>query len=162
MNKHSEHIVTDTTLIRYLQKQTSENEDKMIESWLLDNSENQHHFNRLKKLWDLSDFANDFDLINTAGDWEKVKSRMEIVRPKSKTKKLNSTFSIITRIAAIIVLTVGITFLIRYYLIPDPEMMVYSTEFNQSEVLLSDGSKVYLNKIVQNHFRRVSGDNKTA
>ena len=146
MKNHSEHIVTDSILIRYLQKQTSEDEDKNIESWLLDSPDNQSHFNSLKKIWEHSNSKIDFDLIDTAGDWEKVKSRIENAEHKPMTKKLNSTFSLFVRIAAIIVLAVGITFLLKYYLLSDPEMIVQATEFNQSEILLSDGSKVYLNK----------------
>lgn len=146
MKDHSQHNITDLTLIRYLQKQTSEEENKMIESWLILSRDNQHHLNGLKKLWQSRASVDDFDLIDTAGDWEKVKSRIENVGHKPITKKLNSTFSLIVRIAAIIVLAVGITFLLRYYLLTEPEMIFHSTEINQSEILLSDGSKVYLNK----------------
>jgi len=146
MKNHSEHMVTDSILIRYLQQQTSEDEDKKIESWLLDSPDNQSHFNSLNKIWEHSNSKIDFDLIDADGDWEKVKSRIENVGHKPISKKLNSTFSLFVRIAAIIVLAVGITFLLRYYLLTEPEMIVHSTEINQSEILLSDGSKVYINK----------------
>jgi len=146
MKNHPLHIITDTVLVKYLQGQTSEQENKIIRSWISDNQENQDHFNRLKKLWEHSDPINDFDSIDVNSEWEKVRNRINNVRPEIKTRKLNSTFFFILRIAAIIVLAVGITFIIRYYIVPDPEMMVHSTELNQSEILLSDGSKVYLNK----------------
>jgi len=73
MNNQSQHNITDLTLIRYLQKQTSEKENKMIESWLILSQDNQHQLNDLKKLWQSRASVDDFDLIDIDGDWEKVK-----------------------------------------------------------------------------------------
>ena len=146
MKNNLEHIVTDSILIKYLQKQTSDNEDIMIESWLWDSHDNQSHFNCLKKIWECSESITDFDLIDISGDWEKVKSKIEANGNNSQTKKLHSTFYTIARIAAVFILALGIAILIRYFLVNEPEMIVHSTKFDQSEILLSDGSKVYLNK----------------
>jgi len=73
MNNQSQHNITDLILIRYLQKQTSEKENKMIESWLILSRDNQHQLNDLKKLWQSRASVDDFDLIDIDGDWEKVK-----------------------------------------------------------------------------------------
>lgn len=146
MKNNPEHIVTDSILIKYLQKQTSDNEDIMIESWLSDSPDNQSHFNSLKKIWKHSDSITDFDVIDIAGDWEKVKSKIEAKGNNTQSKKLHSTFYTIARIAAIFILVIGIAILVGYFLVNEPEMIVHSTEFNQSEVLLADGSRVYLNK----------------
>ena len=145
MNNCDQHKISDSTLIRYIQKLTSEKEDKMIESWLL-KQDNHNYLNKLEKLWQHGSAVEDFDLINMENDWEKVKARIENVDSCHKIRKSNPAFSLIARIAAIIVLAVGITFLLRYYLLAEPEMIVLSTELNQREILLPDGSTVYLNQ----------------
>lgn len=146
MKNHSEHNVTDSILIRHLQKQTSENEDKIIENWLVESTVNQSYFSNLKKIWEHSDSIEDFELIDAAGDWKKVKPKINTEGNKPKVKKLHAAFYTIARIAAVFILILGIAILVRYFLVNEPELLVHSTEFNQSELLLSDGSKVFLNQ----------------
>jgi len=144
MNKPEKHTITDQTLIRFIEKETSIEENELIKSWLFKQN-NRDHFDKLKKLWKHSDAINDFDLIDTAKDWKNVKLKIENLEATPTIKKLNS-FTIFMRIAAILIVLVGITLLIRYYIFSPPEMIAVSTGLNQSEIVLPDDSRVYLNE----------------
>ncbi len=144
MNKQEKHKISDQELIRFMEKEMSKEENEIIESWLSDET-NLEHFNNLKKLLQHSEAINDFESIDIVEDWEKVKTRIINSEGQSKIRKLYS-FSTLVKVAAILVILVGITILIRYYLLPDPEMIAISTDLNKSEFILPDNSKVYLNE----------------
>lgn len=145
MKNQSEHIITDTVLVRYLQQQTSEAENEKIKSWISEKKENQDHFHKLQKIWESGNAINDFDLIDTSDDWEKVKSKIDRKTIHPITRKINPTFSTFARIAALLIMAVGLTIVLRHLLTSDPMMIVHATELNGAEVILSDGSKVYIN-----------------
>ena len=65
---------------------------------------------------------------------------------KPTTRKLISNSTRLVRIAAILLFIAGLTFIIRNYFLHEPEMIVYASGQNKSEVLLSDGSRVHLNQ----------------
>lgn len=146
MKNRSQHIVTDSILISFLQKQTSEKEEKIIQAWLLNSPENQSYFEKLRTIWEQSISIIDFDLIDAEGDLNIVKSKIESEGNKPKTKELHFRLYAIARIAAVFIIMLGIALLTKYFLVNDPEMLVHATEVNQSEVVLSDGSKVFLNQ----------------
>jgi ferric-dicitrate binding protein FerR (iron transport regulator) len=145
MKNHSAHIVNDDLLIKYLQKQTNEDQSSEIELWLSDSPDNQSRFNNVKKIWEHSSLISDFDLIDTVGDWQIVQSKMGTGNV-IKTKSINLKLYTVARIAAVVLVAFGIFFLMKYFMGNKSEMLIYATGQDQLELLLSDSSKVYLNQ----------------
>ena len=76
MSKSPNSHIDDELLVRYLSKDTSVEESKLIEIWL-DFDENNHtYFNELKLLWQVSASAKKAENINTQADWQKVQQRI--------------------------------------------------------------------------------------
>jgi len=144
MNNQEKNIITDQLLINFIKKETTKKESLLIESWLED-KQNKEHFDGITKLWQHSEYIHDFEAIDTNKDWETVRSRIWNNEHKLKIRKIN-TLSLILKVAAVIIVLAGITILIRNYLMVPPEMIAISTNSHQSEVILPDESKVYLNK----------------
>lgn len=158
-DKHQNNI-PDQLLLKYLERKTTKEEKKTVENWLTD-IDNQHHFSQLKKLWETVNQGDEFDLINVEEDWQKVKKRIEHVDKKRETSKLSPAFTMLARVAAVIVLMIAVGFLINYF-ISGPEMIILRTGQNQDMVTLSDGSNIYLNEFAELSYpEKFSGKTRT-
>ncbi len=76
--------------------------------------------------------------IDVVGDWGLVRDRIGF----SKSRKV----SILWRAAAIAILVLGIGFTVQHYVIVSPDKIIASTAENQKEIVLPDGTLVFLNK----------------
>jgi len=90
-----------------------------------------HQFTNLEK----------FQSIDVEGDWNVVKHRMDF--PK------NRRISTVWRAAAIAILLLGVGFIAKQYVLNPPEIIIAMTGEEQKEVLLPDGSQVFLNRYSQ-------------
>ncbi|MCK4747618.1 MAG: FecR domain-containing protein [Bacteroidales bacterium] len=84
-------------------------------------------------------FANldKFQSIDVDGDWNVVKDRIGF----QKSRRI----SIIWRVAAIAILVLGVGFLAKQYIFTSPATIIAMTGEDQKEVILPDGSQVFLN-----------------
>ena len=79
-----------------------------------------------------------FQSIDIEADWQKVRGRMS----EGKSRRLNPLW----RIAAAVILLLGVGFIAQKYLAPAPEMIAEIAGEQMKEVVLPDGSLVTLNK----------------
>jgi transmembrane sensor len=79
-----------------------------------------------------------YQSINIEEDWQKVKGRMSA----EKSRRLSPFW----RIAAAVILLLGVGFIAQKYLAPSPEMIAVLSGEQMKEVLLPDGSMVTLNR----------------
>lgn len=148
-------------LTKYLAKECTPSEEKSVNEWLAEDAKNREYFQHLEELWNLSEKNYPTDMpFNTEVDWAVLKNRMEdegivgnIKTTASRsTFSLNSTWSVLLRIAAIFLLAglFGLyTFNTIYIPVEDVEESTFK-EISMSKgkrggVTLSDGTKVYLN-----------------
>lgn len=79
-----------------------------------------------------------FQSINVNEDWIKVKERIGF---KKRRRAMMAW-----RVAAIVILLLGFGFLAKHYVIITPELLTASTQNEKMEILLPDGSSVFLNE----------------
>ena len=79
-----------------------------------------------------------YQSINIEEDWQKVRGRMSKETPRRISPFL--------RIAAAVILLLGVGFIAQKYLAPSPDMIAVLSGDQMKEVLLPDGSMVTLNK----------------
>jgi ferric-dicitrate binding protein FerR (iron transport regulator) len=150
MKKEPEHITSESTIVKFLNDDLSEAERENFNRWLNEASENKKLFEEIKKIWIHSENINDLQLIDTKGDWAKVKKRMNFEGSRSGGIASPSQSMIwVRRIAAVFVLLIGIGFLAKQFIFHAPDMIVVNTGDYKEEIVLPDGSSVYLNKYSQ-------------
>ncbi len=145
MKNESDHI-DEYLLLRYVKGDCTEGEIKQIRSWTDENPENKKALEAIQNIWDHSTTLSDFEKIDVESDWKTVKSRMNFERAGDPGKVERSSLPYVFRVAASIVLVLSIGFFIYSYLADEPEYLAASTTDQLEEVLLPDGSIVYLNE----------------
>lgn len=139
-NRHPDHDL----LAKYLAGETTMSESETVESWLAESEENMAEFDRLSAIWNgTSETTPPF---NSAAAWKKVEPKDESETPVVQlgTAKSSSRYWI-----AAAAMLAGVIILFGAYRSimtgNDVEMLVAETQDEPLELLLSDGSVVYLN-----------------
>lgn len=158
MENAEKYPIDESVLIRHLIKQTDSEENRAIELWLLQNTENQKLYADLSKIWENS-FAIKAPLpkVNVDSAWEKMQAKMKSTtsaKEAQETKVIalkpkNSPQSIfkVWQIAASIVLLVGMTWVIStLFNNESTDNQVFATTNKTSELNLADGTRVFLNR----------------
>ena len=124
-------------LYKYFECQTSSAEEQAVVSWVNDSSENKKLFEEERKLWALTCLREDLVQINTE---KKI---------LSKQFNLYKRLVPLLKIACILLIGLFIGRLIFYNSGEKGEGMqsVISPAGQQTEIILSDGSKVWLNSL---------------
>jgi len=86
----------------------------------------------------LFDNLENFQSIDLEKDWMKVEERIDF--------KKSRRIPLLWRAAAIAILLLGIGFLANRYIIKTPELLIASSLDGRKEIILSDGSTVFLNE----------------
>ncbi|WP_346883033.1 FecR domain-containing protein [uncultured Algibacter sp.] len=136
MNENYTHI-NDAHLIEYLQKRTTDTENKQIENWMQVSEENRMQFENVKQLWKISSMTEDFEKIDTDASWKKVAHKIED-STEPKVRKIG--FSILWKVAASVILLIGIS--IPFFIDNDTSLIATTTK----EYTLPDGTQLWLKK----------------
>lgn len=135
-------------LVKYFQKETNSSENEKILNWLRADISNRETFNELKLTWEI---FNDHKIpTNNEADWNSLRDKM-MINPSAGSKD-NNPFLVFVRYAAAIFLGFALFFTYDHYLKIDQAKLAESG-FNEiivpkgekSQILLSDGTKVWLN-----------------
>ena len=150
MKKEPEHITRESTIIKFLNDDLSEAERENFNRWLDEASENRKLFEEIKKIWVHSENINDLQFIDSKGDWAKVKKRINFEGSRSGViASPSKSMFWFRRIAAVFILLIGIGFLAKQFIFKAPDMITVNTGDYKEEIILPDGSSVYLNKYSQ-------------
>lgn len=145
MNNSPGHIDPEL-LVRFLSEECTEQERQAVDRWLEAAPENRTYFKELSTLWNTSESPGSFQKEWLKEDWRKVHSRIDEIRIKTPNKvaKQRSLVYTLVRLAAVIVLGIGIYFFARQLSSETPvQEMIASAGIKT--LTLPDGSKVSLN-----------------
>lgn len=133
-------------IIKYLSGNLSKDEEKILFDWINSNPKNNLFFKQIKLIWEKSAQLKPFDHIKSLSDWEKIKPNFR-KKYSIRSEKI-SGIRYIGRIAAILVLALGLTFgLIKItHIASKPEVVTLNTQDNIKLIQLPDGSQLTLNK----------------
>lgn len=143
-NKNFSNI--ESVIQRFIQGNASDDDEKIIYDWLHDNPENRKTLFHKKDIWESSRLG--------TGELSKIEQEQWIVlQNRIASQKLRiSKITEVLRIAAIIIISLGLGWFGRYFymqetfLNPHTELKsVEATPGQQKEIFLADGTHVWLN-----------------
>ncbi len=147
MKKNSKHITNEDIIVRFLSGDFTEREKEDLENWMNVDPENRKSFEETKKIWDHSANIKSFQSIDTNEDWLKIKKRINLERRRYIAPAfLKENMIRFLRVAAVFIILLGIGFLARQFIFRSPDMILVSTGDFKNEIILPDGSSVFLNK----------------
>jgi transmembrane sensor len=135
-------------IAKYLKGDISAEEKKDLFNWLEVDPSNKAVFDQMQRLWVLSlnsgdNFTPDVDVA-----WTKFKSKTGIQQETSNTetaKIYRIGFQEVWRVAAVVILAVGLVFIARFYFKAE-NMIEIKASAEKKEFFLPDGSKIWLNR----------------
>lgn len=134
-------------IVKFLNNELSEIEKQQLENWLKANPENKKQFNDFKLLWETSNKLSSIEEINVEDDWQSTKKRMNFENSApSNSLTIKRNVKVFWKMAASIIILIGIGLLSKQFIFTSPEMICITTVEMQKEVTLPDGSLVVLNK----------------
>lgn len=134
-------------IVKFLNNELSEIEKQQLGNWLKANPENKKQFNDFKLLWETSNKLSSIEEINVEDDWQSTKKRMNFENSApSNSLTIKRNVKVFWKMAASIIILIGIGLLSKQFIFTSPEMICITTVEMQKEVTLPDGSLVVLNK----------------
>ena len=144
-----EHINPDILeiIVRHLQQQTSQPEEKQLAVWLEADPQNKASFEEVSAIWaKTGSVAMDFTP-DTQSAWQKVKSRtIDLEKPSVKTGRQVALPNWTWKIAASVALITGIGFWFLWKPEPATVWTTVSATSAKRMVVFPDSSTVWLNK----------------
>jgi ferric-dicitrate binding protein FerR (iron transport regulator) len=149
--------VNEAFLVRYFINDTTESENRLVQEWLLQNPENPQIFAETQKLWDKTGSLRRQMPVNVDTAWQKMQAKMKkmpsqtieepkviALKPSTRSNKWSGL-----SVAASLALVLGLGWL--WYNLSQSgnnqaTMVAFSTQNKPQELILDDGSKVFLNK----------------
>ena len=144
MIKESEHI--DNLIARYLTGEASEDERNRLEKWMNESEENEKYFSDTRFVHDKAVASHKIIRVDVNKAWNSVQGQMH---PKtiSKPAKRIPLITFWMRIAAVFVLTIGISFwLYRNYHTKSLQPLLIESRNNTLAYKLTDSSRVFMNR----------------
>jgi transmembrane sensor len=137
----------DELIAKELSGEISEAEKTILLEWVNKGEDNRALYEKTKRSWKTAVVKKEIPHFDTEAAWTKVKARTSEAEENKERKiiSLNSR-STALKIAATILLLVGVFALLRITLFNAPEAVNYTAMDNKLEIYLPDSSKVVLNK----------------
>lgn len=140
----------DEVISRYITGNSSESESELVRRWIDENIENQEYIEEFKKIWDHSGSVSLFNSIDIEEGWENVKSRIgenEDHEVRLQPEKAKSWLFQFSKIAAVFLLIIAAAFLLNQFYNKNStaNYLSFSSNEHQENLVLPDGSTVYLN-----------------
>jgi transmembrane sensor len=133
----SSKIKESDILIRYIAKETSNEENDIIQQWLDNSPENVDYYMKVKRIWDETNEQDEWDkTYETSKTWDKLFKTT--TAPSATSHRLSWWISI----AASVFILLGICF---YFLWPSNET-IYTSSNKTVKIILPDNSLVWLNR----------------
>lgn len=130
-------------IFNYLNKKTTSGQQKEIENWISEDSENVNIFDEVKKLYNITSLEDENFSPQEDKAWNKVSKKLFETK-KDKVVQIN--FGFVMKIAAMLTLILGLGY---FYFINQntPAQTVITTVANQiKQIELVDGTKVWINE----------------
>jgi len=132
----------ESLLLKYLLGQTGEEERRQIEEWLFSEKGNRQYLDQLEKVWvEAGRITPAPIVVDIDAAWQRMLGRISGMEVQSQTRSLRYVWTA----AAVLLVSFGIWFALRFYLAP-PKMMEFASATQIIKDTLPDGTKVSLNK----------------
>jgi transmembrane sensor len=129
-------------LSAYFSNNISEEDKRSIEKWISESEQNKEFYELSKTVWENSGRTSSTFQTDVDAAWNKVRSNIHV---DEKVISINRNRIKYYRIAAAIALVLSIGILIRFYFVAN-SAVEYVTADEQQEIILPDGSHIWLNK----------------
>ena len=142
-----EKSINETLLFRFLDKETSEEENKVILQWVSNSEDNRTEFQRVHQAHHLSKLRSLKADIDVDEAWEKLNT----ILPKVRTRKNSINLDILWKVAASVLLVVaggiGSLWMSGYFSHEQQTAIIElkASKGEKSQATLADGSHVWLN-----------------
>ncbi len=134
-------------IAKELSGEISEKEKVMLLEWVNKGQENRMVYQQAIKNWNALDNEVDAPEFNVDAAWSKIKTRTGVADASEKgVDYLFHKPLLNLRVAATVLLLIGMFALAKYSLFSSPEAIEFVTQDNKIEIYLPDSSKVILNK----------------
>ena len=134
-------------IIKYFGDDCSATEREDVETWVKASDENQKQFLRIKEIWETSQNTPDTVSPNHEKAWENIMAQTGINHRRTYPIFRNTAVRYFARIAAVVVILLGIGMLAKTVFLPKPSLKIeYTQETGIKEVQLADGSVITLNR----------------
>lgn len=117
--------------------------EEQLATWINSSNENALHFEEMQRIWDAGKEDDSFNP-DVEAAWENVAEELELDGTTKVIPMHRNSNSIFYRIAAAIVILLGVTWIYTNQL-KSPEMIQVASLSEVKEITLPDNSKVYLN-----------------
>lgn len=135
--------MTEEILIKFLLKETSEEESIAVQKWLDEATSNRAQFTQLEKIWTASKSLSNASNVNEEQAWEKFKARANSGSQEAIIRPLKQSFGWL-KIAAVLVLVAGAWMMYNVFGPANYTDLVASNKVITEH--LPDGSEITLNK----------------
>ena len=160
-----ERMVSKELVIKFLTGESTEAESLLIDQWLNKKAENKEYFDEIEFLWRASGINREISEEDKKNDWETILGRIgktneyHALKSRDKQAETHTASSIKSRdilnkflkIAAIFILAFSFSWATFYFLNKRPGTgslaynQIITTRGQKSQIILSDGTKVWLN-----------------
>ena len=153
--------IFDELIFKVLNKEGSESENEMLQEWINRSSGNKKIFLQIKKLWKDPKGVQTYTKIDQDRAWD-------IIHRKIAQRPVRKILQPALKVAAIVVIAYLLGALTMYFVRQKPqtqtdtkkEIYVKAPLGSKSELILSDGTKVWLNSGSEIHYPAVFGPNQ--
>lgn len=141
--------IDNELLIRYLSGNCNDDESESLLMWVETSEDNKRHFAEMKNSWVISNLNT--DKLNQDETNNSFQSVLNKIQSSENSSENNSPkISIFWRVAAAVIITVGLTSLINYIVWKKPEKKLAYNELSvpsgqQAQLTLADGTRIWLN-----------------
>lgn len=149
----------DSLLIKYVRKETNEEETRKVEAWASEKPENRKALEDLYYTLFVADRVAVMDAVDTEASLKAVKARLHMYQPDTSRSSRNGLRSIwryagsVAAFVAGVVITIGI----GWGLFADKmnDYTIVTAQGQRAQTILPDGSKVWLNGTTQLTYHNV-------
>jgi transmembrane sensor len=160
--KKKQENTDELLLLRIIEERANASEKELFGDWYDNSAENRELFAQLKKAYQLASFDN----YSTQANWKQVIKKIrtgynvpdfiELPEPKQPVRIIR--LIVLSRVAAVIALVIGITFLFKPIVFNPEQLIVSGKELKDNEPYqLKDGSLVYLHGLSEISFSKHFG-----
>jgi transmembrane sensor len=135
-------------ITRVLTGEATVEEEAYLLKWIEESKSNQQLFFEMKDIWEASQAINDVS-IKSDESWERFRNQIEIIEEEKEAEKKSNKLMIFLKIAAIVIVTFGLSWLSFSLIMPKPSLTakneIITPEGSKTKIVLPDGTKVWLN-----------------
>lgn len=147
--KNKQKNIDEVLLLRIIESRANDAEKALFVDWYENSPENAEFFAQLRKTYQLLSF----DSHSVAANWKQVVDKVAtgytvpdfIELPETKASSKKIVLRRLLRVAAVIIFTIGIGFLLKDIVFAPKQLIVSGSEMKNNEpYTMVDGSQVYL------------------